>query len=73
MEEAKKVGRPKKKTGAYKSVNISLPLELYEQAQVASKANGKSLTEYIGYAIQQDLERNGAIYDQITRLQEQLT
>lgn len=69
VKTGNKVGRPKKKIGEYKTINIAVPIELLEQIQMASKCKSMSMTEYVNDAIRQDLERNGKTYDAITKLQ----
>lgn len=65
----KKPGRPKvKPDGEYKTINISVPLELYNQMTIAKLKYNDNLTEYVNAVIQKDLSENMELYEQIRNL-----
>ena len=70
METTKrKPGRPKvKPDGEYKTINISVPLELYNQMTIAKLKYNDNLTEYVNAVIQRDLSENMELYEQIREL-----
>lgn len=63
----KKTGRPKVKEGEYKTINISVPVSLLEQMEVAKLKYGNNLTAYVNAVIKADLNAN---YDKYLQLQE---
>ena len=63
-----KVGRPRIKQGEYKTVNIAVPLDLYNQMQGAARCNSMSMTQYVNKVIEDDLKANGERYEQIKKL-----
>lgn len=62
----KKTGRPKTKQGEYKTINISVPVPVLEQMEVAKLKYGNNLTAYVNAIIKADLEAN---YDNYLHLQ----
>ena len=61
-----KVGRPKVKEGDYKKINIAVPVEVYDQMEVAKLKYGNSLTAYVNAVVRADLEAN---YEQYLKIQ----
>ena len=68
MSGNSKVGRPRIKFGEYKTVNISIPLDLHDQMQVAARCNSMSMTQYINKVIEDDLNENKKRYKKIMKL-----
>ncbi len=66
-EGRKKTGRPKVKHGEYKTINISVPVEMLNQMEVAKLKYGNNLTAYVNAVIRADLEMN---YQKYLQLQE---
>lgn len=62
----KKIGRPKIKEGEYRTVNISVPVHILEQMEVAKLKYGNNLTAYVNSIIKADLDNN---YDNYLELQ----
>ncbi len=65
----KKTGRPKIKEGEYKTINISVPVSMLEQMEVAKLKHGNNLTAYVNAVIRADLNAN---YEKYLQLQELL-
>lgn len=63
----KKTGRPKVKEGEYKTINISVPLSIFEKMEVAKLKYGNNLTAYVNAVITTDLDTN---YEKYLTLQE---
>ena len=63
----KKTGRPKVKEGEYKTINISVPVSMLEQMEVAKLKYGNNLTAYVNAVIKADLNSN---YEKYLQLQE---
>ena len=63
----KKTGRPKVKEGEYKTINISVPVDVLKQMEVAKLTYGNNLTAYVNAVIKADLDDN---YDKYLQLQE---
>ncbi len=66
QKEKKKIGRPKIKEGEYKTINISVPVSILEQMEVAKLKYGNNLTAYVNAVIKADLTAN---YDKYVELQ----
>ena len=62
----KKTGRPKVKEGEYKTINISVPVPVLEQMEVAKLKYGNNLTAYVNAVIKADLYAN---YEKYLELQ----
>lgn len=63
----KKTGRPKTKEGEYKTINISVPIDILAQMEVAKLKYGNNLTAYVNAVIKADLDAN---YEKYLQLQE---
>ena len=63
----KKTGRPKIKEGEYKTINISVPVDVLKLMEVAKLKYGNNLTAYVNAVIKADLDAN---YDKYQQLQE---
>lgn len=63
----KKTGRPKVKEGEYKTINISVPVDVLKMMEVAKLKYGNNLTAYVNAVIKADLDAN---YDKYQQLQE---
>ena len=64
--EKKPVGRPKVKNGEYKTINISVPVDVLKKMEVAKLKYGNNLTAYVNAVIKADLDAN---YDKYVELQ----
>lgn len=51
------------KRDIYKYVNVALSPETFKAAKIAHKARDLTMTEYINMLIDQDLEKNGSLYE----------
>lgn len=62
--QKRKVGRPtidasgKKKKDYTKTVNIAIPLDLFEKIEIAKVCYGNSLTEYFNFIAMKDITEN---------------
>lgn len=65
----KKTGRPKVKEGEYKTINISVPIPILEQMEVAKLKYRNNLTAYVNAVIKADLDAN---YEKYLKVQEML-
>lgn len=65
-KEKKKTGRPKVKEGEYKTINISVPVDVLKKMEVAKLKYGNNLTAYVNAVIKADLDAN---YDKYVELQ----
>lgn len=69
--EGKKRGRPtlddsgRKKKDYTKTINIAVPIDLLEKADVAKICYSNNLTEYLNKLIEKDIEANYERYKQI--------
>lgn len=63
----KPVGRPKVKEGEYKTINISVPVEMLEKMDVAKLKYSNNLTAYVNAVIEADLNAN---FEKYKKLQE---
>ena len=64
----KKTGRPKVKEGDYKTINISVPVPVLEQMEVAKLKYGNNLTAYVNAVIKADLDANYSKYVELQTL-----
>lgn len=64
-KKKKKAGRPKIKEGEYKTINISIPVPVLEQMEVAKLKYGNNLTAYVNAVIKADLDKNYEKYLQL--------
>lgn len=68
VKAKKKVGRPKVKEGTFKTINISVPVDILEKMEVAKLKYGNNLTAYVNAVIKADLDTNYEKYLQLQRL-----
>lgn len=66
-KEKRSPGRPKVKEGAYRTINIAVPVSMLEQMEIAKFKYG-SLTAYVNHAIQADLDANYLKYLEIYKM-----
>ena len=64
----KKTGRPKVKEGEYKTINISVPVDVLKLMEVAKLKYGNNLTAYVNAVIKADLDANFEKYQQLQEL-----
>lgn len=64
----KKTGRPKVKEGEYKTINISVPVDVLKMMEVAKLKYGNNLTAYVNAVIKADLDSNYQKYQQLQEL-----
>lgn len=64
----KKTGRPKVKEGEYKTINISVPVDVLKLMEVAKLKYGNNLTAYVNAVIKADLDANYEKYQQLQEL-----
>ena len=64
----KKTGRPKVKKGEYKTINISVPVDVLKLMEVAKLKYGNNLTAYVNAVIKADLDANYEKYQQLQEL-----
>ncbi len=64
----KKTGRPKVKEGEYKTINISVPVDILKQMDVAKLKYGNNLTAYVNAVIKADLDVNYSKYEELQKL-----
>lgn len=64
----KYAGRKKQKTEPEKIINVSVPVSLYEQMNIAKLKYNNNMTAYVNYLIRQDIEKNLSIYKQVQKL-----
>ncbi len=64
----KKTGRPKVKEGEYKTINISVPVPILEQMELAKLKYGNNLTAYVNAVIKADLDANYSKYVELQKL-----
>ena len=67
IKEKRPPGRPKVKEGDYRTINISVPVPMLEQMEIAKLKYG-SLTAYANHAIQADLDANYQKYLEIYKM-----
>ena len=64
----KPVGRPKVKEGEFKTINISVPVDMLAKMDVAKLKYGNNLTAYVNAVIEADLDANFEKYLQLQAL-----
>ena len=64
----KKTGRPKVKEGDYKTINISVPVDILKKMEVAKLKYGNNLTAYVNAVIKADLDANLTKYIELQTL-----
>lgn len=64
----KKTGRPKVKEGEYKTINISVPVDVLKLMEVAKLKYGNNLTAYVNAVIKTDLDENYKKYEQLHKI-----
>ena len=65
LKEKKKPGRPKTKTEPEKTINISVPVSLLAQMEIAKAKHGNNVTRYVNAVIKADIEAHFEEYKTI--------
>lgn len=68
LETKRKPGRKKIYTEETKTINIVIPLSLYNKIEVAKLKYGNNLTKYVNEILSKDIEENYELYERLKNL-----